>query len=173
MGDLKQIAKSAVPVALEKALRYRLLNEPSEAESICLDVLEVDSRNQTALTTLILSLSDRFERDFGDPHEQAKSVLPRLDSEYDRAYYEGIVHERWAKAGLARNMPDEFAAGWLREAMRCYEQAETLSSSNDPDAILRWNTCARLLQLHAGRAPAASHQVRDVEAEFSDDVPMR
>ena len=38
-----------MPAALEKALRYRLLNEPVEAESICRDVLEVDPDNQAAL----------------------------------------------------------------------------------------------------------------------------
>ena len=42
MYEPKPIAKQAVPAALEKALRYRLLNEPVEAESICRDVLAVD-----------------------------------------------------------------------------------------------------------------------------------
>ena len=35
-------SKDAVPAALAKAERYRLLNEPGEAESICLDVLQID-----------------------------------------------------------------------------------------------------------------------------------
>ena len=40
MFELERISIDAVPAALEKAERYRLLNEPLMAESICLDVLE-------------------------------------------------------------------------------------------------------------------------------------
>ena len=49
--------------ALAKAERYRLLNEPGEAESICLDVLEVEPDNQEALVTLLLALTDQFDED--------------------------------------------------------------------------------------------------------------
>ena len=42
MFDLKPLDLDAVPAALARAERYRLLNEPSEAESICLDILAVD-----------------------------------------------------------------------------------------------------------------------------------
>ena len=54
MRELKPISTAAVPAALEKALRYRLLNEPAEAESICRDVLLADPGNQEALVTLVL-----------------------------------------------------------------------------------------------------------------------
>jgi len=43
--NLKPMSKDAVPAALAKAERYRLLNEPGEAESICLDILQVDPQN--------------------------------------------------------------------------------------------------------------------------------
>lgn len=46
--ELKPLSKKAIPRAIEKADRYRLLNEPSDAESICLDVLAVDPENQRA-----------------------------------------------------------------------------------------------------------------------------
>jgi hypothetical protein len=49
MAELKQLHKDAIPAALEKAERYRLLNEPGEAESICLDILAVDPDNQRAV----------------------------------------------------------------------------------------------------------------------------
>jgi len=45
MSELKSLSKEAIPAALEKAERYRLLNEPGEAESICLDILKTDSEN--------------------------------------------------------------------------------------------------------------------------------
>ena len=49
MHSLKPITLAGVPAALQKAERYRLLNDSSAAESICLDVLEVDGSNQQAL----------------------------------------------------------------------------------------------------------------------------
>ena len=102
MHTLKPISKSAGPAALEKALRYRLLNEPLEAESICLDVLQADPTNQEALVTLVLARSDLFGEEYTAAFERAKAVLPKLTSEYDRAYYEGMIFERWAKAVHAR-----------------------------------------------------------------------
>ena len=45
MFQLKPLSREAVPAALEKAVRYRLLNEPEQAESSCLDVLLVDPKN--------------------------------------------------------------------------------------------------------------------------------
>src|SRR6266436_320626 len=55
MFELKRLSLEAVPAALERALRYRLLNEPAEAESICHDVLEIDPENQEALVMLLLA----------------------------------------------------------------------------------------------------------------------
>src|SRR5438046_3872512 len=49
MFELKPLSQEALPAALERATRYRLLNEPAEAESICLDVLRTDPDNQQAL----------------------------------------------------------------------------------------------------------------------------
>ncbi len=60
MPDLKPISKEAIPQALAKATRYRLLNEPAQAESICRDVLAADPENQEAVYALILALTDRF-----------------------------------------------------------------------------------------------------------------
>ena len=46
MFQPKPISKDVIPSALAKAERYRLLNEPGEAESICLDVLQIEPDNQ-------------------------------------------------------------------------------------------------------------------------------
>ena len=147
MSELKQLHKDAIPAALEKAERYRLLNEPGEAESICLDVLAVDLENQQAIITLLLALTDRFEKGYAVSDTQTKELLSRMKSEYDRAYYAGIVAERRAKAKLRQNTPDcRFQAyDLLREAMECFEKAEPLRPAGHDDAILRWNTCARII----------------------------
>jgi hypothetical protein len=170
MFEPKPIRMEAVPAALEKALRYRLLNEPVEAESICRDVLAVDPDNQEALVTLVLALTDQFDHQFAQALVLAKQVLPRLEGDYERAYYEGIVYERWAKAQLDRGLPADAATNWLREAMRCYELAEQLSGPDEPDAILRWNACVRELDRHAPDSVTTESLTYDVEAGFGDDT---
>src|SRR5947207_14068223 len=96
--ELKPITREGVPAALQKAERYRLLNDSSAAESICLDILQVDAENQQALVTLLLSITDQFVEDTGDGVKRARDVLPKLKDEYKRAYYAGIISERKAKA---------------------------------------------------------------------------
>jgi len=147
MSELKPLSKEAIPAALEKAVRYRLLNEPGEAESICLDVLRADPENQEAIITLLLAFTDRFEKGYGVGDTQAKELLSRIKSEYDRAYYAGIFAERRAKAKLAQNTPDcRFQAyDLLQEAMNWFEKAEAIRPPGHDDALLRWNTCARII----------------------------
>src|SRR4030088_14077 len=97
--ELKAVSPEAGPRALAKAERYRLLNEPGEAESICRDVLQVEPDNQEALTTLLLALTEQFDVDASTVVE-ACATVGRLRDEYERAYYTGIVAERRAKARL-------------------------------------------------------------------------
>ena len=135
MFDLKTLSREAVPRALAKAERYRLLNEPGEAESICLDALMTDPDNQEALATLLLALTDQF---VGNPRRitDAWTTVERMRDDYERA-----------KALLAHDTPrgGSRAYEWLREAMRHYERAEAIRPQNNDDALLRWNACARLI----------------------------
>jgi hypothetical protein len=155
--QLKPITIAGVPAALQKAERYRLLNDSSAAESICLDILQVEPDNQPALVTLLLSITDQFSEELSDGVRRAREVLPRLRDEYKRAYYAGIICERRAKAQLHRGAlgSAEVAAEWFHEAMRWYAQAEALRPAGNDEAILRWNTCVRLLGKHEpdGRTP--------------------
>src|SRR5947209_19062710 len=147
MFQLKPLSKDAIPAALEKAMRYRLLNEPAEAESICLDVLKTDPDNQEAIITLLLALTDRFTKGYGVSDTQAKDLLSRIKSEYERTYYAGIFAERRAKTKLTQNTPGcRFQAYELfREAMSWFEKAEAIRPPGHDDALLRWNTCARII----------------------------
>ncbi len=147
MYELKALNKDAIPLALQKAERYRLLNESYEAESICLDVLKVDPDNQEALITLLLALTDRFTHELNPAFSRAKEVLERLSDQYCKAYFGGIIAERRAKVHLERGGPGSghSAYEWLLRAMAAYEQALTSCSPGNQDAILRWNTCARIL----------------------------
>ncbi len=147
MFELKRLSEEAIPAALEKALRYRLLNEPAEAESICHDVLQIDPENQQALVLLLLALTDRFAEGYAIGVTQAQEILSRLRDPYERAYYAGIICERRAKAHLQQRHPGSGhnAYEFLREAMTWYEKAESLRPARNDDALLHWNTCARII----------------------------
>jgi tetratricopeptide (TPR) repeat protein len=146
--DLKRISPDGIPHALEKAERYRLLNDPAQAESICRDVLAVDPDNQTALRALILALTDQFSASSaGTAAREARGFIVQLDDEYDRAYFTGIVLERETRAYLARkNVVRSAAYDGFRQAMEWYERAEALRPPGNVDAVLRWNSCVRAIE---------------------------
>lgn len=143
---LKPISREAVPAALEKAHRYRLLNQPVQAESICLDILAVDPDNAEALVALFLTLTDQFPRHIQPAFDRARALLSRLPDAYSRAYYEGILCERRGKAHFRSGNPmaGTMAFEWLERAMGFYERAEAVRPPEDDDAVLRWNSCARM-----------------------------
>ncbi len=143
--ELKRISPEAIPAALERAHRYRLLNEPWQAESICEDVLRVEPRNQTALITLLLALTDQFESQLSP--KRAREVLAKMSGDYERAYYAGIISERSARARVRQGLPGANFAAYndLLQAMRSYEAAEKVRPPGNDEAVLRWNTCARML----------------------------
>ncbi len=153
---LKTISPDAIPKALEKAQRYRLLNEPMQAESICLDVLRTDPENQSALVTLLLALTDQFAGGHTINEIQPDEVIAKLRGDYERAYYSGIVAERRATALLGQNAAHSSfrAYDFLTLAMRHYERAAELRPAGNDDAILRWNTCARLINNRSVRPRA-------------------
>jgi len=165
--ELKPITPAGIPAALQKAERYRLLNDSAAAESICRDVLEVDPDDQHALVTLLLSITDQFPQQRAEGVHRAREVLPRLRDEYKRSYYAGIICERRAGAQLRQGAPGagEVAYNWYREAMEWYEKAEAIRPSGNDEAILRWNTCVRVLQANPELRPSPE---REYEPMFED-----
>lgn len=146
--DLKPLSKDAIPSALAKAERYRLLNEPGQAESICLDVLAVDPAHQAAIATLLLALTDQFVDHSAGALSRARDLVPHLTDAYERAYYAGLICERRAIAHLHHDAhgSSQAAREWLKEALEHYAEAERLRPHGNDDAILRWNACVRLLK---------------------------
>ena len=149
MAELKRLSPAAIPAALAKAERYRLLNEPAQAESICEDVLAIDPSNGEAQVSLVLALSDQLAaaHDTGPVLARAQELARALESSYQRAYCLGLLAERRARAVLARGGAGAHghAGEWLREAMQHFSEAEQVRPADDDAAILRWNACARLL----------------------------
>lgn len=145
--ELKPLSMEGIPAALDKAEHYRLLNQPRLAESICLDILDVDPSNATAAVSLLLSLTDQFGKLSSRASKQALMLAQNLKDEYSRKYYTGIVFERQAGTALTSGIPgaDFDAYEWYLEAMKCFQQAEALQPPGNDDAILRWNTCVRTI----------------------------
>lgn len=143
MFELKPLSKEAVGTALEKANRYRLLNEPGAAESIYLDILAVEPDNQEALVNIVLAMSDRFSKDYAVGDGRIQDFLSRIEGEYERAYYTGIVYERRAKAVLEKGGINAYEL--FEQAMEWFEKAEANRRPGNDDAILRWNGCARII----------------------------
>ena len=158
--ELKPISKGAVGEAIHKAEQYRALNDPEQAESICLDILRVDPENQAVLVLLILSITDQLGSGSGAAGAQrAREIVARLNDQYQRFYYSGIVCERQARALLTRGTSSGFAYEGFREAMEWYAKAEPIRPPQLDDAILRWNSCARTIRRHHLRARPREHEL--------------
>jgi hypothetical protein len=145
--EFRGIPHEFVGRAVEKAAHYRLLNEPAEAESICLDVLALEPDNQRALAVLILAITDQFV-DGAVATRRARQFLSQVTDEYERLYLSGLVAEREARAFLRRELRGEFAYDSLRTAMDLFERAERVAPEDNHDAILRWNSCLRTIRKH-------------------------
>ncbi len=147
MHKLKPISQASLESAQDKAERYRLLNEPMEAESIARDILAVAPDNQRAMITLLLAITDQFSDEISGNERRARELIPQLGTRYAQRYYSGMIAERRAKAILRRGMPGHgpMVYAGLREAMECYAEAEAERPPDNDDAILRWNACARLI----------------------------
>jgi hypothetical protein len=149
--QLMPISKEAVPAALAKAERYRFLNEPLQAESICRDVLAADPTSTAARILLILSLTDQFEH--GLNPKEALQLVELLPATYQRAYYSGIVHERHAIALFRRHENHRSRREVYRLfqiAMQSYRQAKEMRPPDNDDSVLRWNACVRFLERNWG-----------------------
>ena len=156
--ELERLSPEAVPRALEKVHLYRVLNMPRMAESICHDVLAVEPDHEQALVELILSLVDQYP--IPGPRVSnvtTSQVIARLKSPYQRSYYAGLDLERRALALLSTGSAPGYAVyEFLVRAMSFYRVAMDQRESGNDDALLRWNTCARLLNQNPDLAPEDS-----------------
>lgn len=144
---LHDIHADAIEAAIETAKQYRSLLEPEIAESICLDILKIDSKNQAALVVYILALTDQLNQ--AEKQSQIKAILraiEKLDNEYQRFYYTGLLSERRARFLITQPMSHSFAYDYFYEALENYQQAQKIRPEHNDEAILRWNSCIRTIQ---------------------------
>jgi hypothetical protein len=152
--QIKPIRRESVAHSLEMARRYRLLNEPMQAESICLDILALEPDNEAARVELVLTMSDQFAGTRKSPRRaDIMAHIDLLSDEYSKHYYRGLVHEREGLGFLDRGHASTFAYDGLRDAMECYERAEKIRPAGNDDAILRWNACVRAIQREQLKPP--------------------
>ena len=163
--ELKRILPSGIDAALQKADKYRKLNQPAETESICRDVLALEPEHQLALRILGLALTDQFDAS-GTRVLEAQQVLGRLRDPYERAFYRGLVCERQAKAQLGARLPFYSMRPLFEEALALYAEAEALRPAGNDDAILRWNSCVRTLQAIGESAASGGEEAIDWESDF-------
>jgi hypothetical protein len=140
------LSKDSIPDALKKAERYRLLGEPDEAESVCLDILQVDPDNQEARVDLILAISDQFGRERRPRVDLAMKVVGELTDDYQRQYYEAVVLEREARAHIDLDTPPVLVFLRYCEAMDKFAGAATIRPAGDDSAVIRWNACVRAIR---------------------------
>ena len=166
MFTLKSISRDSVDGSLAKAERYRLLNEPNEAESICRDILAVDPANRQARVSLILALTDQIHHDTS-VFPSAITAILGLETPYDRAYYSGLAWERRAKAFhlAGGHRASGCVYDWLVKALILFEEAEALRPAGNGDAILRWNACVRFLERHKDLQPKTEEILEPILSE--------
>ena len=164
MFELRPLSPAAIPAALAKAERYRLLNDSGQAESICQDVLAIDPDNQDALAMMILAITDQFKDEGTAAHVgRAERLVPGLHDAYTQAYYGAIINERRARAALDAGRAT-MVYEWLLGALHGFDRAIGLRPGGNDDAVLRWNACVRALQ----RLPAPSPADRAESAIMSE-----
>jgi len=140
------LSKDSIPDAIKKAERYRLLGEPDEAESVCLDILQVDPDNQEARVDLILAISDQFGRERRPRVDLAMKIAAELTDEYQRRYYEAVVLEREARAHIDLETPPVLVFLRYCEAMDKFAAAAAIRPVGDDSAVIRWNACVRAIR---------------------------
>jgi hypothetical protein len=145
-AQLKSISRAGIGEAIAKAELYRYLNEPEEAESICRDILAVDSNHQLARRLLGLSITDQFTGHAGDRYAEVAEIFNALRDSYERSYYTGLLLERRAKVQLNSGYSAHILLPLVEEAMKNFAAAEKIRPPGNDDSILRWNRCVRLLQ---------------------------
>ena len=167
--ELKAISKAGIPEAMAKVELYRYLNEPEEAESICRDILAVDSEHQLARRMLGLTITDQFLGVSSDRYNEVLAIFQGLRDPYERLYYSGLLHERRAKAQLHAGYSPHILLPLVEEAMQCFAEAQKIRPAGNDDSILRWNRCVRLLEsrddFYFERPPA------DLESDDAPPVP--
>lgn len=153
--DLKILETGEIDAALAAAEACWSRSEVEVAQSICQDILEADPDHPTALELLFLSRVALLSKGLPKGVERAQELIPRFGSEFDRAFFSGVLRETQARYLLERRgRHSSFVAySWFRHAMDDFDEAST-KDPNRPEPRLHWNACLRTLQANPQCVPA-------------------
>jgi hypothetical protein len=89
------------------------------------------------------------------PTSIARKLFPRLQDAYKRAYYAGIISERRAKARLDNGGPGASGIAYraLHAGSGLLRKGRGHRPPGDDAALLRYNTCVRLLERYPKLQP--------------------
>ena len=166
MFALKPISHESVAGALAKAERYRLLDEPAEAESICRDILAIEPE-QPARADRPRSGAHR-----SDP-ARSQGLQPRPRYRRASCNRPTIAPTMRASPGSAAPRPcttpaPTAPATRLRmagQSARPFRRSRTPAPAGNDDALLRWNTCVRFLARHRELVPASKEEPAAITSE--------
>jgi len=153
--DFKILQAQEINAALAEAEDCWSGSQPEVAESICQDILEADPNHERALTLLFSSRVALLAKGLPKGVERAQELIPRFGSEFERAFFSGVLRESQARYLLQqRGRHSSFVAySWFRHAMDDFEEAGRQDPSR-PESKLHWNACLRTLQANPQCAPA-------------------
>ena len=181
---LKSISQAGIGTAIAKAERYRYLNEPEEAESICRDILAVDPNHQLAKRILGLAITDQFSGGVNDRVTEASSVFDSLEERrttYNSGSQQYATDSTTEVASLsARGMRLarlDYEPPAKGEPLLVTPDAEKIRAAGNDEAILRWNRCVRLLEqipMPEPREEMQSFESGDTSPQFpARTTPLR
>ena len=92
--------------------------------------------------------------------DQAREIVDKLGDAYCKSYYLGVIFERRAKYHLRQGGPGAgtVAYSWLVKAMDEYKDALANCDPGNQKAVLRLNSCVRLMNNHPEIQPDSSEQ---------------
>ena len=109
-----------------------------------------------------LSDEERMIRDSARAYT-AEKLAPRVRGAFAEERTDPAIFAEMGGLGmLGVTIPEEHgglgagyvAYDWIKTAMHCYAKAERIRPADNDESILRWNTCARLLQRRADIKPS-------------------
>lgn len=152
--DIKILEPREIDAALTEAEDCLSKSQNEVAASICEDILEADPSHGPALKLLFSSRVALLAKGLPKGVERAQELIPRFDSEFDRAFHSGVLRESQARYLLSqRGRHSSFVAySWFRHAMDDFEEASQ-KDANRPEPKLHWNACLRTLEANPQCTP--------------------
>ena len=145
--DFKNLESADLDAALAAAQASWAELRAEETESICLDILELDPNHRSTLDLLLRCRIELLKKGLPQSVARAQELIPQLDSDFDQAFYSGMIREAQARYLLEKRgrATSGVAYSWFRHAMDDFAAASNLDAGR-VEPKLHWNACLRTLE---------------------------